>query len=337
MTFLQKMATAALVSVIALICVGAIVRVTGAGLGCPDWPTCWGCLIPPWKKEQIDVSKLDLAKFRHEAERRGRDVATVTPEHVLEYFDPVRTWTEFINRLCSIPVVVFSFMTAVAAAGKRKRWPWVNAAAITALLLVFAAGGLGALVVRSGLKPWTITAHLGIAMASLISLVYVAWRGTPTPWLIQRESGELKTLRVAVVALLFFVLAEGIMGSQIREKTDLLAMAHQGMDRSSWIGELEHAPIYLIHRSFSWAILLAAGWAWSRMRKGGSTGRIANGVMILVLAQMVLGVVMSQLHIFAVVQVLHVVFSGCLVAGATLWLCGTFPTREKVTTLPAES
>ena len=56
MTKFQSVALAALVSVFVLIFVGAIVRVTGAGLGCPDWPTCWGCLIPPWKKEQVDFS-----------------------------------------------------------------------------------------------------------------------------------------------------------------------------------------------------------------------------------------------------------------------------------------
>ncbi len=78
MTKFQKVALAALVSVILLIFVGAIVRVTGAGMGCPDWPRCWGCLIPPTSVEDVDFSKLDLEKFRSKAERAGRDPLTIT-------------------------------------------------------------------------------------------------------------------------------------------------------------------------------------------------------------------------------------------------------------------
>ncbi|RYE48815.1 MAG: hypothetical protein EOP21_05380, partial [Hyphomicrobiales bacterium] len=63
MSLFQKSATAALVAVIVLICVGATVRVSGAGMGCPDWPRCWGRLIPPTKVEQVDLSKLDYKKL----------------------------------------------------------------------------------------------------------------------------------------------------------------------------------------------------------------------------------------------------------------------------------
>ena len=76
----QKVALAALVSLFLLIFMGAIVRVTGSGMGCPDWPTCWGCLIPPWNVEQVDFEKLDIEKFRAKAERAGRDPATITVE-----------------------------------------------------------------------------------------------------------------------------------------------------------------------------------------------------------------------------------------------------------------
>ncbi|MBU6327966.1 MAG: COX15/CtaA family protein, partial [Verrucomicrobia bacterium] len=69
----QRCALAALVSVIVLIFVGAIVRVTGAGMGCPDWPTCWGCWVPPSKVGDVDFSKLDIQKFQRKAERMGRD------------------------------------------------------------------------------------------------------------------------------------------------------------------------------------------------------------------------------------------------------------------------
>lgn len=330
MSWLQKLATGALISVIVLIFVGAIVRVTGAGLGCPDWPTCWGCLVPPWKKEQVDLSKIDFAKFQKKAERMGRDLSTVTPEHILENFNPVHTWTEFVNRLCSLPVGLFSLATAAAAALRRRSWPWVNAAALASLILVLVNAVLGAMVVTSGLKPGIITAHMAMAMLLLALLAYVAWRGTPQPWRMPGDETALRRIRRPVALLLALIVIEGILGSQIREATDELARAHAGMERSLWIGELEQSWIYLVHRSFSWAILVAGLLAWWTARKAGAAGKVAGGTLAVILVQMALGVIMSQVHIYAVVQVLHVGMSGGLVALTTLWLCGTFTTRERV-------
>ena len=61
-----------------LIFVGATVRVTGSGMGCPDWPTCWGCLIPPSSVDQVDFEALPIERFQRKAERMGRDPGSIT-------------------------------------------------------------------------------------------------------------------------------------------------------------------------------------------------------------------------------------------------------------------
>jgi heme a synthase len=88
LTRFQKLAVSALVSVLVLMFAGAIVRVTGAGMGCPDWPTCWGCLIPPTRIDQVDFSKLPIERFQKKAERMGRDPKTITIETLRQEFNP---------------------------------------------------------------------------------------------------------------------------------------------------------------------------------------------------------------------------------------------------------
>lgn len=324
MTRFQKLATAALISVLMLMFVGAIVRVTGAGMGCPDWPTCWGCLIPPTKVEQVDFSKLPIERFKQKAARMGRNPEAMTVESLRKEFNPRHVWTEFFNRMSSMPVGFFSVATFIASFWQRERRPLVFWMAFTSLGVVLVNAWMGAQVVYSGLAPGVLTAHLALAMSLLGSLTYCAWRGTDVPWRIQMEGNSLWQARLAVTVLLVVVLTEGILGSQIREMTDELAKSHTNSPRASWIAELEHSWIYLFHRSFSWVVLGSALWAWilaKRHREGGA-GRVENVVLGIVCAQMVLGLVMAQVHIYSWVQVLHVGLSAILLTFVWLWRFG---------------
>ncbi|RYD17284.1 MAG: hypothetical protein EOP88_27405, partial [Verrucomicrobiaceae bacterium] len=231
----QKLATAALVSVLVLMFVGAIVRVTGAGMGCPDWPTCWGCIIPPTKVEEVDFSKLPIVKFQNKAKRMGRDPESITVDTLRQEFNPRHVWTEFVNRLTSLPVGFFSLATFIAAFWQRQKRPLVFWMAFTSLAVVLINAWMGARVVYSGLAPGVLTAHLALAMSLLGTLAYCAWRGTDTPWRIRMSAGPLAQTRVAVYILLAVILTEGILGSQIREMTDELQKFHDNAPRSTWI------------------------------------------------------------------------------------------------------
>ncbi len=323
MTRFQKLATAALVSLMALICVGAVVRVTGAGLGCPDWPRCWGKLVPPSSAEEIDFTKLPMEKFRRAAEKQGIDPKSVTTESLRGEFNVRHAWTEYLNRLSATPVSLFTIATFVAAFWQRRKRPLVFWMAFASLMLVLVNALVGAMVVSSRLKPVIITTHLALAMVMLGTLTYCAWRGTDSPWSV-RLRGNGRLLKWAVGLLLLVVAAEGMIGSQIREITDEMAKAHVGQARDLWIDELEQSWVYLFHRSFSWAVLVASVWAFwltARLREGG-TGKVEKTVLGIVLTQMILGLVMAQVHIYEWVQVLHVGLAAVLLALVCLWWLG---------------
>jgi len=329
MSLFQKSATAALVAVIVLICVGAIVRVSGAGMGCPDWPRCWGRLIPPTKVEQVDVSKLDYKKFQRAAARNGLEPSAVTPEHILESFNPVHTWIEFVNRLTSLPVGFFSMATLVLALLRERRRPLVPVAAFVSVVLVGVNAWMGAQVVFSDLKPGVLTVHMALAMLLVMPLTFAAWRGSDRPWTITGDEAFRSRMRRVIGLLLVLIFVEGVLGTRIRELNSELAKSHAGLGRAEWIGILEHTWAYLIHRSFSWLILAAAAFAWWRSRKAGPPGRTATGALAVVVAQMVLGLIMARVEIHPVVQVAHLGLSAVLLALVMLWFCGTFRPRAR--------
>lgn len=323
MTWFQKLSVAALVSVLFLMFVGAIVRVTGSGMGCPDWPTCWGCLIPPTAVEEVDFDKLPIERFRQKAERMGRDPAAITVESLRAEFNPRHVWTEFINRLCSLPVGFFSLATFIAAFWQREKRPWVFWMAFGSVVVVLVNAWMGARVVYSGLKPGVLTTHLALAMVLTGMLAYCAWRGTDRPWRIGWK-GDIRLARRAVEALLVLVVIEGILGAQVREMTDELAKFHDNMPREQWIHELEDSWMYLFHRSFSWVILAVTVWAWwmSRRYRIGGAGKVEHAVHAIVWIQMLLGLIMAQIHIYSWVQVLHVGLAAIMLTLIWLWRFG---------------
>ena len=318
----QQCAKAALVSVLVLIFVGAIVRVTGAGMGCPDWPTCWGCWVPPTKVEQVDFEKLDIATFQRKAERMGRDSSKITEESLRAEFNARHVWTEFINRLFSLPVGLFSLLTFVLSFGVKRKMPLLFWASFSALLLVLVNAWMGARVVYSGLAPGVLTLHMALAFLLIIVQSYVVWRAAHVPQrLVFRHDTMRIRLQRCLWVLFIVIIAEGIMGTQVRELTDSLSK-HLSIPRDQWGVTLEHSWLYLLHRSFSWVILGVTGYAWwiSRQYRQGAMTLSEKLVVGIVLAQMCLGVVMSQIHIYGVVQILHVGLAAILISANFFWI-----------------
>jgi heme a synthase len=246
MNLFQKLTLSCLISLLILMFAGATVRVTGAGMGCPDWPTCWGLLIPPTSVDQIDFNKLPIEKFQRKAQRMGRDPSLINEQKLREEFNPRHVWTEFINRLCSLPVGFFSVAAFIVSFSFRKKKPSIFYLSFSAVLLVLANAVLGAHVVYSGLAPGVITTHLALAMLLICVLTYCFWAGCEKPKKLAHISNPSAARRY-VCLLLITVIIEGVMGAQVREMTDELAKSHIHSPRHSWISELESSSIFMAH------------------------------------------------------------------------------------------
>ncbi len=321
----QKLALAALVSVLLLLFVGAIVRASGSGLGCPDWPTCWGKLIPPTSAEQIDFDKIDLEKFQRKAARYGRDPDSMTLESLRGEFNPVHTWVEYVNRLCSMPVGIFTLILMVAAFRIKGECGHVRWMSLLAFVLVLVNAELGRRVVLSGLKPGVITLHMALAILLLCILVYVFWRGCRVP--VKRSLHGDWSQKAWFLGLGVFILTvvEGVMGAQVRELTDELARDTESGERSSWIGTLEESGVYLVHRSFSWLIVLGTVGLLVLARRSLPHGCswLDKTIAGLVGSLLIMGVLLARVGVLPVVQVLHVGAAALLITLLFYWLLVT--------------
>lgn len=316
----QRLALISIVLLIVLIFAGAVVRVTGSGLGCPDWPTCWGELIPPTDVGEVDRAYLEekLPRFKKSAERYGRDPEAVTVDSLMASYDPLQTWIEFCNRLLALPVLLANLLLMIACL----RSGILPRLGIAAFSLVIISALTGIVVVASGLRAGVVTIHMALAFLQLFILTYIYWAGG--------KGDESRTVikgppRPQVMILLACVMIEWAMGSQIREVTDHLMMERGVESRASWIDEVSSTWIYLIHRSFSWSILIATLWLGYKAKWQGFVPRF---IMVIVVSLMVMGVILSFSGIHAIVQVLHVGLAGALVSAVYYWWLAAQPLQE---------
>ena len=322
MNFFQKTALAALLATIFLIYVGAIVRATGSGLGCPDWPKCWGELIPPTSLDQVDFDKLNIEKFQ-------KKNPSITRESLAAEFNPVHVWVEFINRLVSLPVGLFTLSTFLLSFQFLRKQKRVFFGSFAALALVLTNAILGAIVVSSGLKPGVITLHMALAIILICVFVYIIYRGGQRLPSVNLGS-QKRLLRSTLIILFVACVVEGIMGSQVREITDELALKFKDTPRNVWHEILEQKGIYLFHRSFSWIILVLGIFLFAKTRNAdGDLAQLSIKVTFgVILAQMVLGVLMSHVSVHPVVQVLHIGLSSVLIV-ALFWLILTSRAQQQ--------
>ena len=151
LTWLQGLAAATVVFVFLLVIIGGVVRVTGSGLGCPDWPLCYGKVLPPW-----------------------------------EYTAVIEYTHRFVASVIVGPLVLVTAVVALARY-RSDRWVWIPAAISVPMLIV--QGLLGGVTVLTHL-PGEITAlHLATAEALLATCLFIMIASFRTPIaLASRES-----------------------------------------------------------------------------------------------------------------------------------------------------
>jgi cytochrome c oxidase assembly protein subunit 15 len=278
-----------LLMVLLVIAAGGVVRMTQSGMGCPDWPKCFGRWIPPTSAEQLPP---DFEKYL-----RAQDI-----DHS---FNVYHTWIEYINRLLGALLGVFIFIHFIWSFIKFKRINrkivWLS---FFLLIAVGFQGWLGKKVVEHNLEVVKVTIHMLVALVIAAIPLFVI--------------NELKTnekindtlLKASSLFLLILLLVQIILGTQVREQIDEISKALLYKQRGLWIERLNE--LFIFHRSLSWFI--GANCLFLFFKSKQYPGLRPNAVLILsvVILTILLGVTMSWFNIPAFAQPLHLLLASML-------------------------
>jgi heme a synthase len=212
-----------------LLLAGAVVRTTGSGMGCPDWPKCFGMTIPPTSEDQLPENYQEIYKDHGYAEQG---------------FNVYKTWTEYINRLIGALTGLF-FLAQFALAFKTTENKGFNIILSGSILLLTAfQAWLGGKVVESNLSYSLVTWHMILAVFILLLLLCLRFS-------VLYQAGFKFNLSHIVSGLaLIFVLIQIVLGTQVREQVD--ALIKSGIeDRSLWLNMLDnlfewHREMYIV-------------------------------------------------------------------------------------------
>lgn len=307
-----------LVSVYLLILVGGIVRTTGSGMGCPDWPKCFDQWVPPTSVEELPADYQEqYSAYRHEKNIRFArylkllgmsDTAEtlLNDESIREEaeFNATKTWIEYINRLLGALIGLFILLTFVFSIRYIRKDPVITYVALAALVMVLFQGWIGSIVVSTNLVPWMVTVHMLLALVIVALLAYLAFRSRQsfTPPYRIRETMKQPLAFYLVVAMILMVV-QVVLGTQVREQIDMLASTLGDTERDSWISNLDMT--FVVHRSFSWLILFLNGYLFYLLFRQSVRLGLIKIILLLILGSFVSGVVMANAGIPAAAQPIH--------------------------------
>lgn len=305
LTSFQRLALWTTAATYFLILVGGLVRASGAGLGCPDWPRCFGSWIPP------------------------ASAAALPPEFDASQFNPTLMWTEYLNRLLGVTVGFLILATTISAWRNHRHEPRIVWTTTIALLLTGFQGWLGGRVVAHELAAWIVTVHMIVALVIVQLLLYV----TVTSQGAQRAQGaqgangaedaegaqSARGASRAMFMLIVVTLVQIAFGTQVRGAVDTALDAGVTRDLAlGTVGRLDY-----VHRDLAFAVLAGSAaltfWLLSR-RAPPRVMRWSFVVLSLAIAQIILGVVMAYLSLLPAAQVAHLTTASLLLGAETVLL-----------------
>jgi cytochrome c oxidase assembly protein subunit 15 len=306
-----------LVLIYLVIIAGAIVRMTGSGMGCPDWPKCFGYLIPPTEKSELifssfhDYNKGEMIILNSEKlysatndfksnEAIDLNNWSLFEKHDYVVYDPLHTWIEYINRLigalAGIPILLFTLISVYY-------WRDYKHRTLISILTVLGMGfqaWLGKTVVDSNLAPYKITIHMLMALV-IVGLILSLIIHTK-----KSKSVNNKLFKNLIIFSITLTLIQVVLGTQVREFVDEKVKLI-GYDKANWLTDV---PIkFYIHRSFSIIVLIVNFYLLYLNKKLRLGFNKVNYIILLIGVEILTGILMYYFDFPVLSQPIHLVIA----------------------------
>jgi len=318
-----------------VILAGGVVRSTGSGMGCPDWPKCFNQFIPPtdvsqlpadYEQEYIEGRAKKNERFANTLDKLGfGDLATKirTDKSILQHeeFNATKTWTEYVNRLAGAVLGLFLILCLIFSTAFwrfRKRMFFLS---LLNVFLVGFQGWMGSIVVSTNLTPWVITVHMLLALVILGIVIYTYFQARVArdrSILLNQESVYIKLLTVLTLIL---TLVQVVIGTDVREAIDVISASFDGKQRESWVSMLGDSFVW--HRELALVTLALNTVLFfiirSRFAKRSEQSYMVNIMMVFFVLQIITGFVLAYYGMPAFMQTAHLVIA-TLVFGVQYYL-----------------
>ena len=340
----QRINLLSIATLFTLILAGGVVRGTGSGMGCPDWPKCFGQYIPPVKEAQLPENYRTLYT-EHQLKKNLRFVKvldalgytslaskiksnTSGKSYQQEEFNSARTWTEYINRLIGVITGILLLLTAIYSFHYRKKSKIVVILSIINLVLVGLQGWIGSIVVSTNLVPWIVTVHMLIALCIVAISIYTFHKSQ-----LLQASRKVYTktlvLIIAGVALILDIIQITI-GTEVREKIDEYSSRLNGDFRQEWINGA--GKVLYNHRDLALVVIVVNVLLYLIIRKNFVRSSIHQQLMsisfIIIMLQIFAGIALSYLGMPPVAQVAHILLASLLFGTQFYLLLNLFQSAE---------
>jgi cytochrome c oxidase assembly protein subunit 15 len=315
-----------------LFVIGGLVRSTGSGMGCPDWPKCFGEYVPPTSESELPVNYEDFFTNQRvqKTERfvsllkkigltdKAAEIENNTSLNESHQFNVLKAYVEYINRLWGAVtgIIVFAcFLLSIPYLRNNKK---VFIFTTLGFISVFLNALLGAVVVNSNLIGGIVTAHFIAAFASICFFIIARHFAQPFPSSIL-TSGQKRM----AFFLMILIAIQVILGAELRELYDVLNQVLNFGEKTNAL-----APTFQYHGLLGILTAIMAIYQLIKIPKTYKSIKYVKWIAILAVAQLGFGPMALLPETASISKLFHISF-GAAIFVLQFYICTAFISTSK--------